>query len=556
MIRRARGFTIIELLVVVSVIGILATITLIGFNRYQADGRDSQRASQATIISEALEKYYDKHGEYPSCPTITASASSVLSDTFTGLEARTLVTPQDSSGEDNSIKCQDLTTSDPDLFAYVGDGSVACSTGNACLQYTLKYKEESTGTIKTITSRRTTNILTSGDVADLAATTYSFSRIDLTWSGIGGATSYNVQWHKDTADFTTPTGTTTSSSASKSVTGLSLGSLYFFRVQPATATTVGNWSNVASATTYTLDTPGNVAAVPNPSAPASELRLSWDSVTNATSYSVQYSTSSAVNGTTGDFTTSPTTLTTTSPYVLGSLSAGATRYFHVKAVAAGYTSGWSSAVHATTAVPAPTCLTATTSSATQIAVDWTACPVGIADNYTVEYSTNSDFSSSSTITGITATSKDVTGLSQGTTRYFRVYALVGSVSSDTASPTASATTTVNTPGAPGVAASQPGAVRTCAAGYWLKYPAQCPNNYYATGWITSASCPSGTSAVYQLSGRYNSPTTKYYSGATSASQWFLPAALSGYYTLWAGQYYCHGPNANSSWGPWSGEVRP
>ncbi|HMM62303.1 MAG TPA: hypothetical protein PKC86_01965, partial [Candidatus Saccharibacteria bacterium] len=147
-----------------------------------------------------------------------------------------------------------------------------------------------------------------------------------------------------------------------------------------------------------------------------------------------------------------------------------------------------------------------------------------------------------------------TGLTQGKTYYFKSYAVVGSTPS-AASPTATATTTVNTPGAPGMAASQPGAIRTCAAGYWVKYPQYCPNNYYATGWVTSASCPSGTYAVYQLYARYNSPTTAYYSSASTASQWYFEAASGGYYTLWGARYYCQGPNAATSWGPWSGEAR-
>lgn len=48
----------------IAVIGILATITVVGFGRYQADGRDTQRASDASIIVEHLEKYYRANGEY------------------------------------------------------------------------------------------------------------------------------------------------------------------------------------------------------------------------------------------------------------------------------------------------------------------------------------------------------------------------------------------------------------------------------------------------------------------------------------------------------------
>lgn len=545
-----RGFTIIELLVVVAVIGILATITLIGFNRYQADARDSQRTAQVTIITEALERYYDKNGEYPSCPAITASASTVTASTLPGLETKTLLAPQDQTGATNSIKCQDLLTSDPDLFAYVGDGSTVCSTGNACLEYTLKYKEESTGTIKTVTSRRATSILTSNPITDLVATTYSFSRIDLAWTGIGGASSYNIQWKQGSSDFTTPTGTSTSTIASKAITGLTLGTLYYFRVQPATATAVGNWSNTTSATTFTLDTP-EPTAIPDPGLPASQIQVTWSSVANATSYSMQYSSSSAVNGATGDFTTSPTTLTTTSPFTLGSLTAGATRYFHVKAVAAGNTSGWSATTSATTQVPVPTGVVATTNSSTQITLNWDS--VSVADTYTVEYATNSGFTGLSTVTGITGISRAFTSLNQGQIYYFRVYALVGAVSSTQSSP-ANATTTVNTPSTPGLSAANPGAVKHSSTSYWFpatEFDSGVGNYYYSEVHATSSNCASGTSPRWAFTAGYNvkpSGSAQYYSvSGTSASQWFMIQAYGSYYINYTGKYYCQGPDAASSY---------
>ena len=65
-----RGFTLVELIVVIVVIAILATLATLGFNRYLEDGRDNRRTANATTIAEALEKYYDKNGEYPSCANV------------------------------------------------------------------------------------------------------------------------------------------------------------------------------------------------------------------------------------------------------------------------------------------------------------------------------------------------------------------------------------------------------------------------------------------------------------------------------------------------------
>src|SRR5680860_148229 len=131
-----RGFTMVELLIVIAIIGILTTIGFMSFGKYQADARDSERSSKATIISEYLEKYYNKNGEYPSCPDLTGAPNTVKSTTLVGINTDVLTTPQKASGELNSIKCSDLTsTAQGDYFAYVGDGSTTCTSGTSCLEY-------------------------------------------------------------------------------------------------------------------------------------------------------------------------------------------------------------------------------------------------------------------------------------------------------------------------------------------------------------------------------------------------------------------------------------
>ena len=60
--RQATGFTVIELAVIIVVIGILATIILVVYNRAQTDARDSKRANDARVIDAALNKYFDANG--------------------------------------------------------------------------------------------------------------------------------------------------------------------------------------------------------------------------------------------------------------------------------------------------------------------------------------------------------------------------------------------------------------------------------------------------------------------------------------------------------------
>src|SRR6187402_2061674 len=68
-IRKERGFTIIELLIVIAIIGILATLVLTNFRGAQAKGRDTVRQNDINSMYQKLEEYYndnpDGQGTYP-----------------------------------------------------------------------------------------------------------------------------------------------------------------------------------------------------------------------------------------------------------------------------------------------------------------------------------------------------------------------------------------------------------------------------------------------------------------------------------------------------------
>lgn len=61
----ARGFTLIEMLVVISIIGILATLVAANLNSARSRARDAQRKSDIKNISTALRIYYNDKGSYP-----------------------------------------------------------------------------------------------------------------------------------------------------------------------------------------------------------------------------------------------------------------------------------------------------------------------------------------------------------------------------------------------------------------------------------------------------------------------------------------------------------
>jgi alpha-tubulin suppressor-like RCC1 family protein len=183
-------------------------------------------------------------------------------------------------------------------------------------------------------------------------------------------------------------------------------------------------------------------------------------------------------------------------------------------------------------------ITATTNSSTQITVGWTSSPD--ATSYTINYSINSDFTGASTVSGVTGTSKAITGLASGQQYYFRVSVIAGTAVSPPSS-SASAITSLDAPSAPTVTASSPSTITTyswsavtCQAGATARYQYRYVINY--TGGYTSVwyGPTAGLSATLDTSGGdytytaytytiqvqaqcYTAATTSPWSGAGQAS---------------------------------------
>jgi len=60
-----RGFTLIEVLIVVSIIGLLSATILVGLAGFRARGRDARRLADLKQIQNGLELYYTKNNSYP-----------------------------------------------------------------------------------------------------------------------------------------------------------------------------------------------------------------------------------------------------------------------------------------------------------------------------------------------------------------------------------------------------------------------------------------------------------------------------------------------------------
>ncbi len=80
------GFTLIEMLVVVAIIGLLSSIILVGLGDVRKDARDTRRIADIRQLQNALEIYYSSNQSYPQnmYESLEAPPYDPVLDPFTG----------------------------------------------------------------------------------------------------------------------------------------------------------------------------------------------------------------------------------------------------------------------------------------------------------------------------------------------------------------------------------------------------------------------------------------------------------------------------------------
>ncbi len=153
---RHRGFTIVELLIVIVVIAILAAITIVAFNGVQQRARDAKRQSDVKTIAKALELYYTEKGAYPNATnytpgstTINSGWSTTADGSWSNLEAA--LQPYVSALPRSPGNSTSPAISGGDSYDYVGfSNSTYCGT-TAGQGYYLTYRlENSAQTMTTV----------------------------------------------------------------------------------------------------------------------------------------------------------------------------------------------------------------------------------------------------------------------------------------------------------------------------------------------------------------------------------------------------------------------
>lgn len=91
------GFTIVELLIVIVIIGILAGLVISTFVGVQQKARNSERQTDINNISGQLEAYFAKHSSYPNFTQLTTETWRENNEIRLGDNDKALVDPSDAN---------------------------------------------------------------------------------------------------------------------------------------------------------------------------------------------------------------------------------------------------------------------------------------------------------------------------------------------------------------------------------------------------------------------------------------------------------------------------
>jgi prepilin-type N-terminal cleavage/methylation domain-containing protein len=144
-----RGFTMIELVIVVIILGVLLTVVATTYRGVQARNRNNQREANITTLQGSLEEYYAETSLYPTLANLNSSTwvSAHLRDTPISI----LQDPHwSTSAKECTVAGHSVLISSPapNCYSYqpvTSDGSACNNVGELCAHYTLTAELEGGG---------------------------------------------------------------------------------------------------------------------------------------------------------------------------------------------------------------------------------------------------------------------------------------------------------------------------------------------------------------------------------------------------------------------------
>lgn len=161
--KRQSGFTIVELLIVIVIIGILAGLVVTQILGATAKARDSERTTDLNQIANQLEAYYARNGSYPALDELNTQewrtgneisagdgAKSFADPSTTGTPTLSGTAPTNAVGAYSYVPLPETGTTCTTMTN--NSGTTATGTLTPCTKYTLTAYLEATKTTYTKTN--------------------------------------------------------------------------------------------------------------------------------------------------------------------------------------------------------------------------------------------------------------------------------------------------------------------------------------------------------------------------------------------------------------------
>lgn len=157
-----KGFTLVELLIVIVVLGILTSISIVAYNGSQGRARDSIRQNDISELAKGLELYYLDNHKYPVSGGATATTNTW--NTTADASWATLVTAL-KPYMDNNVPSDPKSTAGANImtpngynYAYFSNNSTADCGAGTNQMYMLVYRLEGSSQINTLNGNCTTTV--------------------------------------------------------------------------------------------------------------------------------------------------------------------------------------------------------------------------------------------------------------------------------------------------------------------------------------------------------------------------------------------------------------
>lgn len=150
-----KGFTIVELLIVIVVIGILAALVINTFTGVQRRARDSERQTDTKAVAAQLERYYADNDGYP-VRAAQLNTDSWLTSNFQGMPVGAARAPGQTANSfgitTDTVAAQSAPTTNQ--YGYISlnaDDTTPCTVA-PCAKFKVYYRSENNNTVTTISS--------------------------------------------------------------------------------------------------------------------------------------------------------------------------------------------------------------------------------------------------------------------------------------------------------------------------------------------------------------------------------------------------------------------